>query len=358
MRYYLLPLLAITLFFASGCAYVSSFSSDLPNKIDHLAKKQQYGEALAILDFIKPTHPQYAELKRREKRIAQLGEQFATNEIARAKVCEKKEQWQQAQHIYQTTLDKIPQHSGLNQAYETFLAHRNTRLQRLEQALILNRAQWLIDNTPVQKEFSHILANAEQRYSELKDFHRQVEDTSEKLQRCIEVNMKQGNNKIVARCLALVDKLAPGKIDKALRSKTQVYLGKAKLVQQKQQGVLTRTLIAQLKQGYSHENLLHARQQLDRLKGKKNLSRKTARLNAELKRRYDSGIEQGIVAGRKLYSDGKISEAVQVWNSLLAIDSENHKLVSHIKRAKRVLKKLETLSSEANINLKKPATRN
>ena len=108
-------------------------------------------------------------------------------------------------------------------------------------------------------------------------------------------------------------------------------------------------MIAELKQGYSQDNLIRARQQLNVLE-KQNSRNKTAiRLRKQLDKRYRKGIDQKIAAGRQLYSSGKIQEALDVWNSLLEIDPGNQKLQGHIDRAERVLKKIQRLSNEGAV---------
>ena len=78
-------------------------------------------------------------------------------------------------------------------------------------------------------------------------------------------------------------------------------------------------------------------------------NRTSIKLRKELDKRYRQGIDQKIAAGRKLYSNGKIQEALDVWNSLLEINPDNQKLQGHIDRAERVLKKLQRLSNEGAV---------
>jgi hypothetical protein len=108
-------------------------------------------------------------------------------------------------------------------------------------------------------------------------------------------------------------------------------------------------LIAELKQGYSQDNLKRARQQLNVLEKQNNRNRTSIKLRKELNKRYRQGIDQKIAAGRRLYSDGKIQEALDIRNSLLEIDPDNQKLQEHIDRAERVLAKLQRLSNEGAV---------
>ena len=74
----------------------------------------------------------------------------------------------------------------------------------------------------------------------------------------------------------------------------------------------------------------------------------------ELNARIKSNVTQGIELGRKLYSQGEIKQALAVWNKVRELDEDNQYLISYIKRAERVLKKLDKLQREGT-TIKPPA---
>ena len=58
-RQLFLALLLVSQLLLGGCAYLSSYSADLPDKIDTLIQQQEYGEALQLLEYARPSHTEY-----------------------------------------------------------------------------------------------------------------------------------------------------------------------------------------------------------------------------------------------------------------------------------------------------------
>ncbi len=341
-------LLSIILFHTllSGCAYLSSFSSDLPDKIDSLIKQEQYAKALDIIKYVKPNNPDYKNLIAQKKRILRLAKKLENDSIEKAHLFVQQGEWYQAQLAYETALQKLPPSPRLEKAYKSFLQQRKAHLQKLELILLLNKANWLIGNKPVQKEIKKVLPDAEKHYEELKDYPHQIDKTAEKLAAYTKNALKKRDYSLAKKCLSLIEKLGATNIDRKFIRNSHQQLAKAEKNKRKKQDNITRALIAELTQGISHENLQRARQHLDLIKKQKKLSKTSRKLYNQLKKRYRAGINQGIAAGRKLYSSGKIREALEVWNALLLIDTDNQKLEEHINRANRVLKKLHRLSRD------------
>ncbi|MDY6980925.1 MAG: hypothetical protein SV201_13685, partial [Pseudomonadota bacterium] len=66
---------------------------------------------------------------------------------------------------------------------------------------------------------------------------------------------------------------------------------------------------------------------------------------------------QRMESARRLYSQGKIQQALQVWESLHSIDPGNQQLEAHIERARRVLEKLQRLQQNGSV-VSPPALQN
>ena len=65
-------LYSVLLVSLNGCAYLTSFRSDLVSQVDEWIKEQEYGQVLATIEFIKPTHPQYKILVEKKKKVIPL----------------------------------------------------------------------------------------------------------------------------------------------------------------------------------------------------------------------------------------------------------------------------------------------
>ncbi len=344
-QFFLVSVLLIQLL-SGGCAYLSSFSTELPDKIDTLIQQQEYGEALQTLKYVRPSHPDYQRLMQQKKKIDKLVVKYERRTIQTADKLVRQGKWYTAEQTYDQALQKVPQSAKLQKAQQQFLTKRDNYLKQLELALLLNRANWLIKNASTQKEIVQVLPDDYRRYEELRDYSNKVEDTAQHLVNCVQSALDAGDYNLAATCLKLAERIGAKNIDKKQLAKANKTLTRAGKSEVKKQNKKTRALIAELKQGYSQDNLRRARNQLNVLE-KQNSRNKTAiKLRKELDKRYRQGIDQKIAAGRRLYSSGKIQEALDVWNSLLEIDPDNQKLEGHIDRAERVLAKLQRLSKE------------
>lgn len=340
-----ISLLVIQLLFG-GCAYLSSYSTELPEKIETLIEQQEYGEALAMLEYVRPSHADYNQLMQQKKHIEQLIPEFETTTIKQARKLTREEKWYPAQQTYEQALAKVPQSKRIRDAQQEFLIKRDNYLKQLELNLVLNRANWLIKNAPVQKEIVRVIPDEYQRYEELRDYPEKVDETAAQLVNCVQSALDASDYDLAETCLKLAERIGSKNIDKKQLAIATKKLTQAEKAEIKKQNDKTRALIAELKQGYSQDNLVRARSHLNVLRKQNSSDTTSIKLRNELEQRYHEGIDQKIAAGRRLYSSGKIQEALDVWNSLLEIDPGNQKLESHIDRAERVLQKLERLSSE------------
>lgn len=340
-----IPLFVMQLLFG-GCAYLSSYSSELPEKIDTLIQQQEYGEALAMLEYVRPSHAEYNKLMQQKKRIEKLIPKFETATIKKARKLTRQEKWYPAQQTYEQALKKVPQSKKIHDAQQKFLTQRDNYLKQLELTLLLNRAKWLIKNAPVQKEIVRVIPDEYQRYEELRDYQEKVDETANQLVKCVQSALNASNYNLAETCLSLSEKIDSKNIDKKQLVSANRKLAQAEKIEVRKQNDKTRALIAELKQGYSEDNLRRAQYHLNVLRKQNSRDATSIKLRKQLNKRYREGIDQKIAAGRRLYSGGKIQEALDVWNSLLEIDPGNQKLQAHIDRAERVLKKLQRLSSE------------
>jgi tetratricopeptide (TPR) repeat protein len=348
MRFISSLIIIIWIFTLSGCAYLNSFSSKLPDEIELLTQEKQYGEALDILAYIKPTNPDYVILMKQKEKLTIIVSNLEQKTLKDSRKYLAQKKWLKTQHTLETTLVKIPDSESVNKEYERFIIKRDRHLKNIEIALVQNKAHWLIENTSVKQSIERILPDAEDKYSELKDFRRQINRISDKLVDCVEFSLKQKNWTQANQCYELVRKLDPDAFSKKQNKEILSQLLSAHHQNENAINDKTKKLIVELKQGFSHENLMRAHQHLVLINKQEKASRKMKKLAKKLNKKYRQRIKEGIDAGRKLYSNGKIEEALKVWNALLIIDSQNEKLSEHINRANRVVENLARISESNN----------
>ena len=66
---FFLVILLVFQLLLGGCAYISSYSEDLPDQVDALIQQQEYGEALQLLEYARPSHAEYKRLMLQKTRI-------------------------------------------------------------------------------------------------------------------------------------------------------------------------------------------------------------------------------------------------------------------------------------------------
>ena len=344
MRFISALIIIIGILALSGCAYLNSFSSKLPDKIEELSQEKKYGEALDILAYIKPTNPDYAILMKQKKKLTLIVTELEQKTIKDSRKYLAQKKWLKTQTILESALTKIPDNEAVNKEYDEFIIKRDAHLKNIEIALVQNKAHWLIENTSVKQSIERILPDAEDKYSELKDFRLQITRISDKLVDCVEFSLKRKKWLQANKCYELVKKLDPEALSKKQNKVILTQLLSVQRQNEKSINDKSKTLIVELKQGFSHENLLRAHQHLVLISHQENATVKMKKLSRELEKKYRQRIKEGIDAGRKLYSSGKIEASLKVWNALLVIDVQNEKLREHINRANRVVENLARIS--------------
>lgn len=337
--------ITLLVLFLHGCAFIHSLDSDLPQQIDQWVAAKEYGKALNTLEYVSKSHKHYTQLMNKKRQILLQAREFENQKLTRAQVAESKSQWNKANKIYTSALDKYPESKLLQTEYKHFIKRRDEYLENLEFKLSIIKGTWLVESNPIQK--SIVAANpdnytAKSRYQETTQ---ETKQTAKDLLACTEVAIQAGRTALAETCLRTASKLNPEYLDKKKLKQFRTQLDKTRKKLIAQQNTKTRELINELTQGYSHDNLRRAQRHLATIhksdKQNKESKKLTDQLNAQLKK----GMANRIESGRRLYSNGQIQDALSIWIPLQSIAPDNTKLEEYIKRAKRVLAKVKKLSN-------------
>ena len=128
-------------------------------------------------------------------------------------------------------------------------------------------------------------------------------------------------------------KQTKSRINEATKLKRLSYINEAK------------ALLSKLSQGYSYA-IKKTKERIIWLNKIKGNEKAYLKLISQLKKHLAAGEKQHFEAARKLYSKGKTQEALIIWLELQKLNPEHPKLESHIKRAEKILNKLEKLSNK------------
>ena len=328
-----------------GCAYLHSLSSDLPQKIDGWVAAHEYGQALDTLSHVSKTHKQYALLKNKKRTVLIKAKDFEHSQHLAAQKQENNKQWHKADNIYTYALEKYPQSSLLRTEYQSFKKRRDKYLTALETKLSIAKGNWLIESTPLQEKIARATPDDYYTQRRFNKNNQELQATADERMGCAETAIQSGHIPLAEKCLDTADRLNPAFIDKNKLKKLKAQLDKKQQLIVKEENRKTSALLSELKQGYSHDNLLRARRHLSEVRDNKKRNKESVKLEKQLEKYIKTGLTQRMEAGRRLYSDGQIQQALSIWIPLKSIAPDNTKLNDHIERAKRVLNKLEKLSN-------------
>lgn len=340
-------LLLICFSLLSACSVIQSFHSQSPEYIEILIKEKHYSKAQNILQHISPAHPDYATMMAQKKRLHALTRKLETSTLEKSQSLREQDKWQQALHVLQDARAQLPKSEVLIKAEQAFLAARKKRINKLNMQLDIHKGIWLRDAEPLLDTIVRTMPDDYQRQQQRQLFSQEKAHTLKNLVRCADDAMDKELYETGRHCLALVNRIDnEHKYTKDLKSAT-LKLQRHDYAWHQQQSKVSDELLKELKQGYSHDNLLRASQHLQKLSSH-TPSDFEQQYSTQLKLELEKGIAQNMNAGRQLYSEGKITEALSIWISLRKITPDNEALEAHISRAQRVLEKLEQLGKRGS----------
>lgn len=333
----------------SGCAYLHSFDSNLPDKIDLWVEQEKYGLALDTLDYVKPGSQHYELLSRKKQQILRLSQAFEKKTVARASQLISKNEWHEAALLYEDALQKLPGSSQIREARKAFITRRQDYINELRTRLMLQKGAWINNNTALYERIKSALPDNFRSVDGIRDYENDRHEVQRALVECARTASATNDLVLARKCLLFADRL-----DKNLRKDPRLdevrnKLGQAREARLQQYKQQTTELLNELKQGNSLDNLQRAHDHLRSSDQFEPLDDEATGLMSELETRMQNGIDQRMESARRLYSQGKIEEALQIWESLQSLAPNNPELEKHIERARRVLDKLHRLQQEGPV---------
>jgi hypothetical protein len=336
-------LLIALVLFTSGCALLYTFDDQLEQRIDTWIQQQEYGKALATLEYVRPTHAKYDRLLKKKQQILTLSKSLADDTVRRSQQHMKVYQWQEADNLYQQGLEKMPHNPQLESAYQEFNKQRDHYLTTLHYQLFIYKAQWLNKNTRIQHDLAHATPNDSSATRALKQHDEEVQTVYQELLHCGMDSINQNELELAEQCLLLAEQLQPGGKSQTALSQVQEQLA---LLEKRKTNITprqTEELLELSKQAMGKNNLKQSQKLFNQIPAKDHSLTPIKQFKKSLDERIANNVSQGIEMGRKLYSQGEVENALAVWNDLRELDPDNEQLDSHIERANRVLNKLKTL---------------
>lgn len=327
----------------SGCAQLYSHSSDLPSKVDEWIGENRYGYAMQVLDQVSPNHARYAELQKQKTKITGLISKLEKNTVNRAKEYAARGDWAKAFDLIDATLENIPDSSDINTIRDILHQEREAEIAAYQQKLLISSARHIASDISIYEKITEILPDEAQQRFRLKEFHNQRKQVSEQLAQRSEQLYKAGKYQQAQEIIELAKQLNPADDILAYINNVEQLIN-ATLLQQKRSRIDDiKALLGKVQQGHSLDILSEAKTAISWLTSNAPDEKK---LLKDLQKHLRHGVEQRFEAGRKLYSEGKIRAALEIWEEVEPLQDSNTKLIAHINRARKVLEKMQQLKDK------------
>ena len=336
-----LTLIIMVLFF-TGCAFIHSLDDNLPQQVEDWMQNKEYAKVIDTLAYLRANHPHYKKLSPLREVAVQKALEYETYILTRGKQFHDKQLWQKAYITYELGLEKLPGSAAILQAMNEFVIQRDAYIQQLFYQILFNKSQAILANSPIQNKIT-TAAPDNYRYRTMSRHHElEKNEITVELLDCAEDSLQANQLVTSQQCLELARNLYGDPLPKRL----QALQSKLKKKQKSLSQLLSQTAqinLAATADALKNKKLKDAFDFFQKIPAEEQQKPAVIKLREQLNKEIKLTVKQGAATGRKLYSAGKIKEALEIWQALLLLDPENSALQNHIERAQRVLKKLKSL---------------
>ncbi len=336
-----------------GCAYLETVEGDLNHKLDGWVAQREYDKALAVLNYVRPGHPQYTELMDRRKSIQEAADAYATEAAEKAASLARNGEMAEAHALYREALRLTPDDDTLRNAYEVFRAGQAEQVDRLNRELLVTRAEWLTKALPLHRALVETdpYDLAESRYlHELESESRQV---TSRLVAEGRSALERQDIKTASLLLPLASQLDPASEVASLEELRAAQAERSRQARTEQARATARkrrqevqALKLAFEEARAEARLREAHEVALRLVELDAADAEITRVAEELDRVIRETVQARLDEGTSLYSRGRFEEALAVWRVAEELDPGNEQVRANIKRASRVINRLEELSSK------------
>ncbi|MCW9023409.1 MAG: hypothetical protein OQK73_01890 [Gammaproteobacteria bacterium] len=347
----ILRFLILFIFFQglTGCTLLQSFTPSSPEHIQSLIEREDYTRALQAIETVPRNHKNYTQLIQKKKTIKQLIQTLEQSTLRKAQKLVAQNQWYKAEQLYEEALKKIPDSAVVKKNQRAFIASRNYYLKDLESELTLYEGQWIKNVEQILNNIARTTPNNAWVTIRQWRFEQKKSSILEDLVSCTQNATSTANYPLARRCLSLVKEIDHDKKFKQTLSAAHKKLDQNEQHLRELRIQQSMDLIKQLEQSYDHKKLAQLNQQILLFETSQSLNREELEVKQTLQQHLDLGIKQGIEDGRKIYSEGQVTEALAIWEGLYEINPDNKDLETLILRAQRVLDKLRDLNKDETI---------
>jgi len=365
----------------TGCANLSISTGKANEQIEYWLRQQEYGKALALVADLKESpSPAMSNLQETQEKINAHIASYEQEVLAKADKAVAMTDWGTAFDVYREALSRLPESKRLQQGQQQLLQRRAEHLDKLELERLIAKGEWTLKDLEISK-----LAKANNAGGWFGQFALNRKSASAN-ELALELT-DHGKRALERKDLTLAKRLLPLAINlsnavesSALNTQLQETLqeeeirilheqqrsAEAQAAAQRmaaeeqiknersaihtQEQKKTKRLMADFRKACREKDLGEAQQLMSQLEEQGVDNQEFEKLKTQLKSDVARHVKHLIDIGATQYSQQRYEEALSVWKQARALDPNNEQLTARIRRATRVLEKLQTLRN------KNPAT--
>lgn len=333
----------VAVIFTASCSGYYARSDKLNSQIDIWLKEHRYTRIDNTLKLLQKDHPDYKKIKARIPAINKNKKNYINKTIKTANSLKAKNQWQEAIDELTLALILIPGDKKLTAEYDSLTTERDIRINELRKMMLIRKARTLLQYASVYQKLKQLIPNDYSAQREIDEYNREREDIAELLMSCSNHALTRRDYFLATECLSLSNQLISSK-EKQQLLKTAVA-NRKKLDKKRR----SKQLLINFHKAKTSQDYASARYNIEILLDLDPNDKTYIKLKKQLETDINNHLKNDIQQGKLLYSKGNISQALEIWESLLQIDPGNDELIALIARAKKVNRKIEKLEqSQAN----------
>ncbi|MDH5765005.1 MAG: hypothetical protein OEZ38_03225 [Gammaproteobacteria bacterium] len=284
------------------------------------------------------SHPEYKKIISRKPEITKKKAAYIAQIEHKAQSLQKNNKWPEAIEKYDEALKNLPGNKQLIASRAILIKNHDNLINELKKKMLLKRAHALIEYETVYNELELLAPYDRNAQNDILRHKNEKRDVANHLISCSEFALDKKDYPLAEECLQLASQLINTDTVRELLIKTK---NKRKSIENQKRA---EDLLSTYKKAYSAGDLSKARFHINTLITLQPDHSEAIKHKSSLDQEIKTKVDKGIAEGRELYSQNKIKKALKIWNKLIIMDPDNEELQKLISRAKKVSKKIETLS--------------
>lgn len=320
-----------------ACTFIKPTPQSLNSDIDTWLNLNQYDKIDYALNKPYTSKPEFKEVLKRKASIIQKKNRYIENSSKTAQKHKSNFKWQKALDTYDTALNTLENQPRLTKERKELIKQRDNHITNLRKDLLMNRANALISYKKTYSTLNKLIPDDRSAQYDINRYEDEKEHLANQLQRCGEQAIINNQYTLARDCYLLSNRLMPS--DKKLSFVNNLEKQLKTQANEKR----FKELLSAYDEAYDKKIYGKARAPLQTIIAIDKNHNKAHALLKSLNQEIDSQLEKLITKGEELYSEKKITEALNTWKQAKKLAPDNKKLTQLIIRAEKVNKKLQRL---------------